>query len=142
MNKLLMAMGVTLASVSLLSATPAMATSNHKNDVHKIGICHATGSKTNPYVYINVDKHAADAHSKHQHGRDIIGVKSAKDCPKTTQSPTPTPKVTTSPSSSPQVLGISTEQPTTLPKTGAALGALVGLPAMALATRAYLRSRR
>jgi hypothetical protein len=140
MNKLLMAAGATLASVSLFATTPALATSNHD---HKIGICHATGSKTNPYVYINVDKHAAEAHKKHQDGRDIVGVKSEKDCPKVTKSPspTPTPQKSASPSPSPQVLGTSTEQPTTLPKTGAGLSMLVGLPAMGFAARTYLRSR-
>ncbi len=42
---------------------------------HKVGICHATGSKTNPYVYIVVDKHAADAHARHHDSRDKIGAK-------------------------------------------------------------------
>jgi hypothetical protein len=139
-----------MVAVSLLMAAPALATSNTKNDDHKIGICHATGSKTNPYVYINVDEHAAKAHENHQDGRDIVGVKSAKDCPKATTSPKPS----ASPSSSPkpgqgggQVLGGSTEpktedQPTQLPDTGAGLSALVGLPTLAVAGRAYLRSRQ
>jgi hypothetical protein len=54
MRKHLVMTGAVVA-LSLLAASPALATSNSKNDDHKIGICHATGSKTNPYVYINVD---------------------------------------------------------------------------------------
>jgi hypothetical protein len=143
MNKIIMIGVSTVAASGLFMAAPALATSGSDKD-HKIGICHATGSKTNPYVYINVDEHAAAAHARHQDGRDIIGVKSAKDCPKTAVStPAPTPKATPKPG---QVLGSSTEndeQPTKLPDTGAAAGlsALIGVPALAVTGRAYLRSR-
>ena len=51
------------------------------NQDHKIGICHATGSLSNPFVFIMVDEHAVKAHENHQDGRDIIGVDSADDCP-------------------------------------------------------------
>ncbi|QHK19478.1 hypothetical protein GU243_06670 [Pseudarthrobacter psychrotolerans] len=37
---------------------------------HKITICHATGSESNPYVEITVDVHAVKAHA--EHGGDII----------------------------------------------------------------------
>jgi hypothetical protein len=147
MRKIFILTGAAVA-FSLMATTPALATSN-KNDDHKIGICHATGSKTNPYVYINVDKHAAEAHARHQDGRDIIGVKSAKDCPKPgAATPSPKPSTSPSPSTKPgqgsgQTLGSSTEpQPTQLPETGAGLSALVGLPTLTLAGRAYLRSRK
>src|SRR5579875_1285427 len=49
---------------------------------HRIGICHATGSATNPYVFIVVDVHAVPAHQQHQQGRDVIGVSSAAECPR------------------------------------------------------------
>jgi hypothetical protein len=39
---------------------------------HKITICHATGSESNPYVPITVDVHAVKAHAGHQNGEDII----------------------------------------------------------------------
>ncbi|MCG3776692.1 MAG: hypothetical protein JW395_3552 [Nitrospira sp.] len=48
----------------------------------KVGICHATGSASNPYVFIMVSKSAVRAHQHHQDGRDIIGAKSQADCPK------------------------------------------------------------
>jgi hypothetical protein len=87
-----------VASLTLVSAGAAVATDsqNQSDKNHKVGICHATGSEKNPYVFINVDKHAVKAHSKHQDGRDKIGVKSAADCPKvagasTKATPTPTP---------------------------------------------------
>ena len=134
-------LGLTLGiGMTAIAVTPAAATNSTIPD-HKIGICHATGSSTNPYVFIVVDKHAADAHAKHQDGRDIIGAKSAADCPhKVAATPTPTPA-----SGSGSVLSATTTsvaQPTTLPVTGGDLSALIGLPAMLVAGRAYLRSRR
>ncbi|HEX3081709.1 MAG TPA: hypothetical protein VHQ86_00475 [Candidatus Saccharimonadia bacterium] len=143
MKSLLIAGIAGVAVVGLLVAQPATATSNSSNTDHKIGICHATGSKTNPYVYIVVDEHAAEAHRNHQDGRDIIGVKSAKDCvkPGMGSSSTPTPKPTPAGST----LGSSTVAlPTVLPDTGAStgLGLLIGLPAIGGLAAQYLRSRR
>lgn len=119
-------------------ATPALATSqsdNDKNKDHKVGICHATGSKTNPYVYIVVDKHAAEAHRKHQDGRDVIGVSSADKCPKTV-------------GGQGSVLGATSSaadnepQPAVLPRTGSGLiGLLAGLAA-ALGAGFYFRRKQ
>jgi DNA-binding beta-propeller fold protein YncE len=46
-------------------------------EVGKVGICHATGSRNNPFVFMVVDAHAVPAHSAHG---DIIGVGSARAC--------------------------------------------------------------
>ncbi len=46
----------------------------------KVGICHLTGSKTNPYIFITVAQPAVKAH--HAHG-DIVDVASAAACPAT-----------------------------------------------------------
>jgi outer membrane biosynthesis protein TonB len=76
--------------------------------------------------------------------------------PSHSPSPTPTPSTTPKPSTTPtptptpggkggNVLGDSTQaQPASLPETGAEAGlsALIGLPAVGVAARAYLRSRR
>src|SRR5947207_10720077 len=43
-----------------------------QNGHHKMTICHATGSATNPYVEISIPPPAVRAHSRHQDGRDII----------------------------------------------------------------------
>lgn len=43
-----------------------------------VGICHRTGSETNPYVYIEVNRNAVRAHEGHG---DLIGVASAAECP-------------------------------------------------------------
>ena len=136
MNKSLLITGAVAATFATAAlATPAEATGQLTSK--KVGICHATGSKTNPYVYIVVSKSAADAHERHQDGRDIIGAKSAADCKKgevkgsnATPTPTPTPGK-----------GGPAEQPTKLPDTGAGLSVLLGAPALALAGRTYLRSR-
>jgi LPXTG-motif cell wall-anchored protein len=133
------------ASVATFVAAPANAT----NSDHKVGICHATGSKTNPYVYIVVDQHAAEAHKNHQDGRDVIGVSSADKCPKAaTATPAPAPskggevKGDTAPTPTPGKGG-GVVLPATLPDTGAEqLSMLIGLPAMAAAGAAYLRSRK
>ncbi len=53
----------------------------------EVPICHATGSKTNPYVFIIVDKEGElDGHMKHPN--DIIDPPGG-ECPKQTETPTP-----------------------------------------------------
>ena len=44
----------------------------------KVGVCHATGSASNPYRYVEVGERAIPAHQGHG---DIIGVESADACP-------------------------------------------------------------
>ncbi len=53
----------------------------------KINICHATGSETNPYVFITVSVNAAPAHQDHQDFEDIIGVANSAACPGGATSP-------------------------------------------------------
>ena len=47
----------------------------------KVTICHATGSRTNPYVRITISVNALRAHRRHQGGRDIIPAPKS-GCPK------------------------------------------------------------
>jgi hypothetical protein len=57
--------------IGLGVASPAFATSPVDGS-HKVTFCHATGSKTNPYVIITTDKIAVvQAHSKHQNDEDM-----------------------------------------------------------------------
>jgi hypothetical protein len=51
----------------------------------KTTFCHATGSKTNPYVTITTSNNALPAHTRHQDGRDIIPAP-AGGCPGATES--------------------------------------------------------
>ncbi|MGB8643856.1 MAG: hypothetical protein WCF84_01340 [Anaerolineae bacterium] len=54
----------------------------------KVGICHRTGSQSNPYVYIQVSPNAVPAH---QAQGDIVNVTSADACPKTAPAASGTP---------------------------------------------------
>jgi hypothetical protein len=79
MKRILAALGVT--GLALLGATaPAVATDNANTD-HKITICHATGSDSNPYVAVTVDLHALETHMNHQHDGDIIPANDGKVLP-------------------------------------------------------------
>lgn len=68
-------LGITTIFVGLmltLVGAPAYATAKHKT----VGICHATGSKTHPWVYLEVGTAGLNGHGKHEN--DLIGVLS---CP-------------------------------------------------------------
>lgn len=60
-----------------VSASPALAKD------HKVVLCHATGSASNPYTRIKISENALDAHQKesHQHGEDIL-ISESEQCPK------------------------------------------------------------
>lgn len=45
-----------------------------------IGICHATGNASNPYVHILVEHKDRPQHDRH--GQDIVGISNPNDCPK------------------------------------------------------------
>ena len=53
----------------------------------KIGLCHATGSASNPFVYIEISANAANYGGHGDHARDILGVDSIEDCPPGTAEP-------------------------------------------------------
>ena len=76
MKRILAALGVT--GLALLGATAPAAANDSANTDHKITICHATGSASNPYVPVTIDLHALSAHKGHQHGEDIIPANDGK----------------------------------------------------------------
>jgi LPXTG-motif cell wall-anchored protein len=127
----------------LLGATPALADGhgNGKDEHVPVGICHATSSATNPYVFIVVDDDSAKfkGHLMHRNdpnkknGRDYISdftdtagvfhkydgvITSIANCPKpVVETPTPTPTETTvvTPPVTPPVV-TPTETPVSQPK--------------------------
>ncbi|MBT2250095.1 hypothetical protein JHV56_15455 [Arthrobacter sp. BHU FT2] len=68
MKRILATLGVT--GLALLGATAPAVAGDDSDDDHKITICHATGSESNPYVQITVAYEALKAHR--DHGGDII----------------------------------------------------------------------
>ena len=130
---------VAASAVLVLSFSVAANATGNSNSDRKVGICHATGSSTNPYVFITVDKHAVQAHERHQAGRDVIGVDSKDDCPKEEGRVSSTS--TNVPSNQGDVLS---ESVTELPKTGVAavISPIAGLATLGYTAIAYLRSRK
>lgn len=84
---------------------------------HKVTICHATSSETNPFVRIVVDRHAIGGHFYNNgtplagHEDDIL-IEGIADCPSPKSSPHPTPSVKPSPTPSPSVTPSPTPSPT------------------------------
>ncbi|MDQ3880460.1 MAG: hypothetical protein M3295_05255 [Chloroflexota bacterium] len=89
------------------------------DDDDKIGICHATGSDTNPYVFVEVSVNAVNSGGHGDHEGDILGVESLDDCVDRTETEPPT--VVTTPPSVPEspAGGISgaTSRPRVVPNT-------------------------
>jgi hypothetical protein len=67
------------------AAAKGQAKVNTHANAGKTTFCHATGSKTNPYVTITTSNNALPAHTRHQDGRDIIPAP-AGGCPGATES--------------------------------------------------------
>lgn len=73
---------------------------------HKVTICHATGSASNPYTRIVVDEHAIGGHfynngtPKSGHEDDLL-LQGEVNCPNPSPSPSPTPTPVASPTPTP-----------------------------------------
>jgi hypothetical protein len=52
----------------------------------RVGICHRTGSASNPWVFLEVNQNAVEAHRDHG---DIVGVSGPQQCPQGTLTPVP-----------------------------------------------------
>jgi hypothetical protein len=104
------AIGVPLAVVADSSSSPPIVSASYiersagqvrlGDDDDKITICHATGSATNPFETITVDRSAFEENPNLQahldHEDDLI-FEGEEDCPDTEQTPTPTRTPTRTP---------------------------------------------
>ncbi|MBT8214585.1 MAG: hypothetical protein KJP12_05110 [Acidimicrobiia bacterium] len=88
------ALGAAIVVIVMLVGAPLGATPRDDAGNHKVTVCHATSSNTNPWVVITVDIASTQerAHQKHVHKKqdapnvryDIIGVPAdtePEDCP-------------------------------------------------------------
>lgn len=75
---LMLSAAITVAALSL--STPAYATTDDSQDDkdHKVTICHATNSATNPYVKITIDAHAAVKAGHAGHNEGVVATSVAK----------------------------------------------------------------
>lgn len=105
-----------IAMVGLLIILGWPGVSKAQEETHKVTICHATESETNPYVRIVVDRHAIGGHFDNQgnplvgHEQDLL-LEGEVDCPGGESQPTPTPTVTDDPEATPTPTVEPTETP-------------------------------
>lgn len=153
---------ITVAILLLLAVAggaPAAA-----NDNEKVGICHATNSASNPYVYIEVAEAAAKAHLDGSHPShhgvtlededyladgpadcDATPTSTATEAPQETGAPAPTDTQTTTPATSAPSVSVA-PAPAGLPDTAASFSEsltdiLQSLAIIVLAVGFYLDSR-
>ena len=118
MNKT--AKAVITATVIAVLILAVIGVASAKKD-HKVTICHATSSETNPWVRTVVDEHATSGHfnnngtTKAGHEGDVL-LAGDVACPvvEPTPTPTPTPEVTPTPTPTPTP-GPVAEEPTGCP---------------------------
>lgn len=80
MKVLTLAASGVLATAAVLSLSTASYATNDTNDNkdHKITICHATNSATNPYVKITVDTHAVVMNGHGGHDDTVVAISTQK----------------------------------------------------------------
>lgn len=79
MQRLTLAVAIALLAAVSVGVAYAQGNSESQYPPEKVGVCHATGSETNPYVYLEVPENSA--HVTGQHPDDIYPVSSAAECP-------------------------------------------------------------
>ena len=77
-NVLTLSAVATVATLSLSTVALAANDTNADNSDHKITICHATDSATNPYVKITVDTHAVVMAGHGGHDDGVVATSTAK----------------------------------------------------------------
>jgi hypothetical protein len=59
---------ITLATLAIAACSTGIAVTAQASDSHKVLLCHATNSDTNPYELISIDEHGAAGHLNAGHG--------------------------------------------------------------------------
>ncbi len=104
MSKIIILIALVLPLAMIQPAMAKSSNSNNSSNHSRITICHATGSESNPYVKITINKNGwLNGHEEHQDERDFI-VTGERECPSkneeheknpsTPETPTPTPEIT------------------------------------------------
>jgi probable HAF family extracellular repeat protein len=77
----------TVTTPTALVTATATPTSTPTRGAAKVGICHATDSERQPYLFVEVSEQALKGHAGHP--EDLIGVASAAECPQVRVPPDP-----------------------------------------------------
>jgi hypothetical protein len=70
---------ITIATLAIAACSVGITVTAQASDSHKVLLCHATNSDTNPYELISIDEHGAAGHLNAGHA-DFLLPADQSDC--------------------------------------------------------------